>query len=79
MHSKDIRNVLSIAKLVHSIDDVLWLIQTHKNMEIEWRHWLMDFEYLISTPKFVYSQSDPDPEFIFSSIFLTKSLMDNGF
>ena len=30
MHSKDIRNVLSIAKLVHSIDDVLWLIQTYK-------------------------------------------------
>lgn len=39
----------------------------------------MDFEYLISTPKFVYSQSDPDPEFILSFIFLTRSLMDNGF
>ena len=46
---------------------------------VEWRHWLMDFEYLISTPKFVYSQSDSDPEFILSSIFLTRSLMDNGF
>lgn len=55
---------------------------SYKNMErfmVEWRHWLMDFEYLISTPKFVYSQSDPDPEFILSSIFLTRSLMDNGF
>jgi Holliday junction DNA helicase RuvB len=28
--SRDIRNVLSIAKLVHSIDDVSWLIQTFK-------------------------------------------------
>jgi replication-associated recombination protein RarA len=30
MNSKDIRNVLAIAKLVHSIDDVLWLVQTYK-------------------------------------------------
>lgn len=30
MNSKDIRNVLSIAKLVHSIDDILWLVQTYK-------------------------------------------------
>jgi replication-associated recombination protein RarA len=29
-NSKDIRNVLAIAKLVHSIDDVLWLVQTYK-------------------------------------------------
>jgi replication-associated recombination protein RarA len=30
LSSKDIRNVLAIAKLVHSIDDVSWLIQTFK-------------------------------------------------
>jgi replication-associated recombination protein RarA len=30
LNSKDIRNVLSIAKLVHSIDDVSWLVQTYK-------------------------------------------------
>jgi replication-associated recombination protein RarA len=30
MNSKDIRNVLAIAKLVHSIEDVSWLIQTFK-------------------------------------------------
>jgi hypothetical protein len=30
MNSKDIRDVLSIAKLVHSIEDVSWLIQTFK-------------------------------------------------
>lgn len=30
LDSKDIRNVLSIAKLVHSIDDVSWLVQTFK-------------------------------------------------
>jgi replication-associated recombination protein RarA len=30
MKSKDIRNVLSIAKLVHSIEDVSWLVQTFK-------------------------------------------------
>ncbi len=30
MHSKDMRNVLAIAKLVHSIEDVSWLIQTFK-------------------------------------------------
>lgn len=51
----------------------------YERFMVEWRHWLMDFEYLISTPKFVYSQSDPDPEFILSSILLTRSLMDNGF
>jgi hypothetical protein len=28
MNSKDIRIVLSMAKLVHSIDDVSWLVQT---------------------------------------------------
>jgi replication-associated recombination protein RarA len=30
MNSKDIRNVLSIAKLVHSIEDVSWVVQTYK-------------------------------------------------
>jgi hypothetical protein len=30
MNSKDIRNVLSIAKLVHSIEDVSWLVQIFK-------------------------------------------------
>src|ERR687892_45426 len=30
LSSKDIRNVLAVAKLVHSIDDVSWLIQTFK-------------------------------------------------
>jgi replication-associated recombination protein RarA len=30
MQSKDIRNVLTIAKLVHSIDDVSWLVQTFR-------------------------------------------------
>jgi replication-associated recombination protein RarA len=30
MNSKDIRNVLSIARLVHSIDDVSWLVQTFR-------------------------------------------------
>jgi replication-associated recombination protein RarA len=30
LNSKDIRNVLAIAKLVHSIDDVSWLVQTFK-------------------------------------------------
>jgi hypothetical protein len=30
LDSKDIRNVLAIAKLVHSIDDVSWLVQTFK-------------------------------------------------
>jgi Holliday junction DNA helicase RuvB len=30
MNSKDIRNVLAIGKLVHSIDDVSWLVQTYK-------------------------------------------------
>ncbi len=30
MNSKDIRDVLSIAKLVHSVEDVLWLVQVHK-------------------------------------------------
>ena len=30
MNSKDIRNVLPISKLVHSIEDVSWLIQTYK-------------------------------------------------
>jgi replication-associated recombination protein RarA len=30
MHSKDIRNVLAIAKLVHNIEDVSWLVQTYK-------------------------------------------------
>jgi hypothetical protein len=29
-HSKDIRNVLAIAKLVHNIDDVSWLVKTFK-------------------------------------------------
>lgn len=28
--SKDIRNVLSIAKLVHSIEDVSWVVKTSK-------------------------------------------------
>jgi Holliday junction DNA helicase RuvB len=30
LSSKDIRNVLAIAKLVHSIEDVSWLVQTYK-------------------------------------------------
>ena len=30
MNSKDIRDVLSIGKLVHSIEDVSWLVQVHK-------------------------------------------------
>lgn len=30
MKSKDIRNVLAIGKLVHSIDDVSWIVQVHK-------------------------------------------------
>ena len=30
MNSKDIRDVLSIAKLVHRIDDVSWLVQVYK-------------------------------------------------
>lgn len=30
MNSKDVRNVLAIAKLVHSVDDVSWLVQTFK-------------------------------------------------
>jgi Holliday junction DNA helicase RuvB len=30
MNSKDIRDVLSIAKLVHSVEDVSWLVQVHK-------------------------------------------------
>jgi Holliday junction DNA helicase RuvB len=30
MHSKDIRNVLAISKLVHSIEDVSWLVQVYK-------------------------------------------------
>jgi hypothetical protein len=28
--SKDIRNILAVAKLVHSIDDVSWVVQTFK-------------------------------------------------
>jgi replication-associated recombination protein RarA len=30
MNSKDIRDVLSIAKLVHSVEDISWLVQIHK-------------------------------------------------
>jgi replication-associated recombination protein RarA len=30
MQSKDIRNVLAMAKLVHNIDDVSWLVQTFR-------------------------------------------------
>ena len=30
LNSKDIRNVLAVAKLVHSIEDVSWLIQVYK-------------------------------------------------
>ena len=30
MNSKDIRDVLSIAKLVHSVEDVSWLVRVHK-------------------------------------------------
>jgi hypothetical protein len=30
MNSKDIRNVLAIARLVHSIEDVSWLVQTFR-------------------------------------------------
>jgi hypothetical protein len=30
MNSKDVRNVIDIAKLVHSVDDVSWLVQTYK-------------------------------------------------
>jgi hypothetical protein len=30
MNSKDVRDVLSIAKLVHSIEDMSWLVQVHK-------------------------------------------------
>jgi hypothetical protein len=30
IHSKDIRNVLAMAKLVHSIEDVSWVVQTFK-------------------------------------------------
>lgn len=33
MHSKDIRNVLAIAKLVHNIEDVSWLVQIYKKYE----------------------------------------------
>ena len=31
LSSKDIRNVLAMAKLVHSIEDVAWVVQTFKN------------------------------------------------
>jgi hypothetical protein len=34
MNSKDIRDVLAIAKLVHSIEDVSWLIRVHKKYEM---------------------------------------------
>jgi replication-associated recombination protein RarA len=30
MNNKDVRNVLAIAKLVHDIDDVSWLVQTYE-------------------------------------------------
>jgi hypothetical protein len=30
MNSKDIRDVLAIAKLVYNIEDVSWLVQVHK-------------------------------------------------
>ena len=30
MNTKDVRDVLSITKLVHSIEDVSWLVQVHK-------------------------------------------------
>jgi replication-associated recombination protein RarA len=30
LNSKDVRSVLAIAKLVHSIDDVSWIVQTYK-------------------------------------------------
>lgn len=30
MNSRDVRSVLAIAKLVHSIEDVSWLVQTFK-------------------------------------------------
>jgi hypothetical protein len=31
LSSKDIRNVLAISKLVHSVEDVSWLVQTFRN------------------------------------------------
>ena len=34
LDNKDIRNVLAIAKLVHSIDDVSWLVQTFRKYGI---------------------------------------------
>jgi replication-associated recombination protein RarA len=33
LNSKDVRDVLAIAKLVHSIEDVSWLVQTFKKYE----------------------------------------------
>jgi hypothetical protein len=30
MNNKDIRSVLSIAKLVHNVEDVSWLVETFK-------------------------------------------------
>jgi hypothetical protein len=30
MNSKDIRDLLAIAKLVNSIEDVLWLVRAYK-------------------------------------------------
>jgi replication-associated recombination protein RarA len=34
MNSKDIRDVLSIAKLVHGIEDVSWLVQVHRKYRV---------------------------------------------
>jgi replication-associated recombination protein RarA len=33
MNSKDIRDVLAIAKLVHNIEDVSWLVQVYKKYD----------------------------------------------
>ena len=34
MNSKDIRDVLAIAKLMHNVEDVSWLVQVYKKYEI---------------------------------------------
>jgi hypothetical protein len=48
MNSKDVRDVLAIAKLVHSIEDVSWLVQTFKKYEripggIDNSYWINEF------------------------------------
>jgi hypothetical protein len=52
LNSNDIRDVLAIAKLAHSIEDVSWLVQTFKKYgsipggvdNPAWRDELMEFE-----------------------------------